>query len=208
MLHWLFCCCCFSILQTIQYIYTHYSDILTIRAPDNFIVGGAISPYFLEIGVFLLKKKKKYCTDCCLTASDKYCTYNMARKITAVHRLTCYSTQTFYQDSKTTSAYSHSIKLSSYQRSSKCQLDSLWWLEPQYTAFYMSKLTITPLRNSTKCYIKHVPEQYNPVQSPLHAQTTSPLSLILQDPSFRQGLGEQAVSEDIQNLIDQMAAIP
>jgi hypothetical protein len=47
MLHWLFCCCCFSILQTIQYIYTHYSDIFTIRAPDNFLVGGAISPYFL-----------------------------------------------------------------------------------------------------------------------------------------------------------------
>ena len=81
-------------------------------------------------------------------------------------------------------------------------------MDPQSTAFYMSKLTITPLRNSTKCYIKHVPEQYNPVQSPLHAQTTSPLSLILQDPSFRQGLGEQAVSEDIQYLIDQMAAIP
>jgi hypothetical protein len=48
---------CFSILQTIQYIYTHYSDIFTIRAPDNFLVGGAISPYFLKIRVFLLKKK-------------------------------------------------------------------------------------------------------------------------------------------------------
>jgi hypothetical protein len=155
MLHRLFFCCCFSILQTTQYIYTHYSDIFTIRAPDNFLVGGAISPYFLEIGVFLLKKKKKnYCTDCCLTASDKYCTYNMARKITAVHRLTCYSTQTFYLDSKTTSACSHSIKLSSYQRSSKYQFDSLWWLDPQSTAFYMSKLTITPkycISSDTAC---------------------------------------------------------
>jgi hypothetical protein len=45
MLYWLFFCCCFSILQTIQYIYTHYSDIFMIRAPDNFPVGGAISPY-------------------------------------------------------------------------------------------------------------------------------------------------------------------
>jgi hypothetical protein len=33
-------------------------DIFMIRAPDNFLVGGAISPYFLEIGVFLLKKYK------------------------------------------------------------------------------------------------------------------------------------------------------
>jgi hypothetical protein len=51
-------------------------------------------------------------------------TYSMARIITAVYRLTCYLTQTFYLDSKTTSACSRTYNMAKNNNSSP-QIDML-----------------------------------------------------------------------------------
>ena len=79
----------------------------------------------------------------------------------------------------------------------KCPL----WGHDKQLAYINDILYYLHQNMMTKSFNIHLLEQSHPVHSPLQVQTDLPSTSTLQDPSFRQGLGEQGLTETYLNII-------